>query len=413
MEFEILRQNMARRAKAVENLPRLQQRRLEVQRGDAVLLAWQNRERSVLSKKLVHQLPAGHQLRTFDPESLANRALVAQQASVLATAARRRARARLYAADNTNSAAASATELDPITGVIQRASLTGGRLHARDLASQSARSDAEHDDEPDPVKWLFSAVTSSTIVPPLELATSPAVKTRVGRARSARMSGNDIEPLWVEQSDVTTPTKKPPVTPRSPRSLSEIRASRDAVTPSRPDALAAQDLDPLTDALHTASMLGIAPPPPPGDWRTVDADPVTVSRDAPERVRRARSDHEARLGVVAKSPAGKTPEPAVLEPTRPTAKRRLTSPLPAAGGSSASSSGMLNLHVLSADNVSQQATKRTLSTTESDGSSSGKDQASPPSGSPERVSPVSADLPSPTLPPLDTGTAHVATIAMD
>ena len=41
------------------------------------------------------------------------------------------------------------------------AALTGGRMHARDLASLSTRSEAQHDDEPDPNRWLLGAMTST------------------------------------------------------------------------------------------------------------------------------------------------------------------------------------------------------------------------------------------------------------
>ena len=136
MEFDILRQNMQRRVSKVENLPRLERRHLQVQKVDALLLAWQNRERSVLSVKLLHDLPATHELRSFDPESFANRAMVTQQARILTREARRRASARLHGGGAVMGGAAGDADLDPITGVIRRASLAGGRLNACDLASQ-------------------------------------------------------------------------------------------------------------------------------------------------------------------------------------------------------------------------------------------------------------------------------------
>lgn len=409
LEFEILRQNMERRAKTAENLPRLQKRRVEVQRAEAFMLAWQNRERSVLTKKLVHQLPAAHELRTFDPESFANRALVAQQTCVLVAAARRRARARLYAMDNSTTAAGVGAALDAITGSIQRASLTGGRLHARDLASQSARSGAECDGEPDANKWLLGVMTINAKVEPVEPALSPAVQNRLTRARSARKFGDFPEPPCIEPG-LTTPSRKPRLTAgdfggsaSKTRSLSEIRAALGAATPSRPDGPVHQDLDPLTDMLHTASMLGMAPPPPPGDWRKDEVDLVTLVRDAPERVRRARSDREARLGLAAKSSpaiikssnksqgemnaAGMTLEPSELS----TSSLHQGSSSASSRPGSPSSGGMLKLRWLSAESLAQQ-TRKSPSATESDGSSSVKDQASPPVGSPEqRVSPVVRD----------------------
>lgn len=314
MEFDILRKNMARRASAAQNQPRLEQRRLQVQRADALLMAWQNRERSVTSMKLVHDLPVGHELRTFDPDSFANRALVAQQASVLAQAARRNARMRLCASDDEciSSPLRTAT-LDPITGTIRRASLTGGRFHARDLASQFSRTEAEHDGEADPDKWFLSAMTVSSREVPDTFA-SPEFQGRLGRAREARRTGEGGRQLELaapgtpcasasQRVDSTTQGEKTPSrgSASKPRSLAEIRsASPRRCQSCTPGSLATAALDPLTNALHTASMLGIEPPPPPDQWRSDEVDVVALARDAPERVRRARTDREARMGRLSK-----------------------------------------------------------------------------------------------------------------
>ena len=225
MEFDILRLNMERRASSKEDLPRLQQRRLQTQRAEALLLRWQNRERSVLSLKLVRDLPASHQLNSFDPESVANRTHVAQQAHLLAIAARRRARSRLFA----SASAASDADLDPITGVIQRASLTGGRMHACDLASLSARG-TERDGESNPDKWLLGILTAREAAEPWA---SPAVQGRLSRAREARRSSEeeDADRLWGTPNtprDVRSPRSgaAPDSAPATkPRSLAEIRSA--------------------------------------------------------------------------------------------------------------------------------------------------------------------------------------------
>ena len=332
MEFDILREHMERRATNVENHPRLQKRRLQVERADALLLAQQNRERSVISKKLVHDLPPGHHLRTFDPDSLANRNLVFEQAAILVTAARRRARARLFAADR----ASADASLDPITGVIKRASLTGGRLHAFDLTSLSIRTERRQDGEPDPEKWLLGILSDSRDF----AEPSPSIHNRLTRARERRFSSEGLvggESGVLQPSPMRRSISEELIrSPAKPRSLSEIRSTSQSPRRERSDSeLPHRSLDPLTNNLHTASMMGFDLPPPPGEWRKEELDVVRIARDAPERVRRARRDSEARLASTGKSPA----------------RRRLTLGDNATGGSptrglvrSASTpDGMLNL----------------------------------------------------------------------
>jgi len=350
MEFDVLRElqdrNMERRAAAAENVMRLHQLRVQVQRAEALLMAHHNRERSVLSAKLLHELPAGHNLRSFDPNSFSNQALVTQQARVHATAARRSARARLFAMQNGGATPPADASLDPITGIIRRASLTGGRLHACDLASQSVRTQGERDGETDPDKWLLSVM--STPFQSGEPSLSPAVISRLNRARESRRpeeracgsttrqsalrrvdsapSGAstftlrrvDSAPSALRTSPSGQDSSAVASSPTKPRSLFEIRAARDGgrsprregegSTPAPPSS---ERLDPLTDALHTASMMGIEPPPPPRDWqKDGEVDLVALARDAPERVRRARSDREARLGLVSKTEPGSGPDKA-------------------------------------------------------------------------------------------------------
>ena len=303
MEFDILREHRERRATNLENYPRLQKRRLQVERADALLLAQQNRERSVIWKKLLHDLPPGHHLLTFDPDSLANRNLVFEQAAILVTTARRRARARLFAADR----ASADASLDPITGVIKRASLTGGRLHAFDLTSQSIRTERRPDawlGEPDPMKWLLGILSD-----PRDFAEpSPSIHNRLTRARERRYSN---EGLVGGESGVLQPSPMRRAisesiirSPAKPRSLFEIRATSQSPRRERSDSeLPHPGLDPLTNNLHTASMMGLELPPPPGQWREEEFDVVKIARDAPERVRRARRDSETRPAGLGNSPA--------------------------------------------------------------------------------------------------------------
>ena len=305
LEFDILRGHMANRAKEKENLPRLQTLRMQVQRSDALLMAAKNRELLLRGTDRFEDLPAGHDLRTFDPDSFANRSLVTQQACIHANAARRRAARRLFAAENGAQTPLDEKTLDPITGVIQRAALTGGRLHAGDLASQSARTDA-NDGETNPDKWLLSAMRSE-IHDSAEIAESPAVKSRLGRAREARSVSPRSDRHVVRRTGAPLSLDaSPATTPKKPRSLFEIRQAREnsrepgsmpgsprgaGSIPGSPRGEDAGPLDPLTNALHEAHVMGIAPPPPPTIGQT---DLVTIARDAPERVRRAREDHETR-----------------------------------------------------------------------------------------------------------------------
>lgn len=295
-ELHQCRESMERHASAAENRPRLRLRQLEVQRAEALMMAWQNRGRSDLSQRAAHDLIDAHDLGTFDPDSFANRALVAQQASVSAQAARRRARARLGGSE-----VQADISLDPITGVIQRASVTGGRLHARDLASQLTRTETEYDGECDPDQWLASAMKTHSHRP-VEPSASPAAKDRLSRAREARKSTDGDAPEEMRYSYNFDVSVSSPSTPSKPRSLAEIRSASQGRLPPNASCTTPVRLDPLTDALHTASMLGVAPPPPPNDWRR-DGPP---SQDAAERVRRARSDQEARKSALGNTPKKQT-----------------------------------------------------------------------------------------------------------
>jgi len=316
MEFGMLRENMQRRSSATENIPRLEQLRTQVQRADAIILAHQNRVRSVLSKKLLSDLPSEHLLRTFDPDCFANRALVAQQASVLVTDARRRVRMRLCEEQNCATAVSTDANLDRITGAIKRASLTGGRIHASDLTSRSIRgTEGKHDPECSPEEWLVGAMSMSCESG--EPAANVEFHFRMSRARAKNAADGsssrqrsafkriDVQPSALHSSP------DPLTSPAKPRSLFEIRrSSRDSsstVTSTRQEEGEAEALDPLTNALHVAEIMGIEPPPPPRDHWSDEVDLVKLTRDAPERVRRARKDRETRLAPATAPAAASAP----------------------------------------------------------------------------------------------------------
>ena len=84
--------------------------------------------------------------------------------------------------------------------------------------------------------------------------------------------------------------------------LAEIRSASGASplppSPTPPQAASSAPLDPLTDALHAASMFGVQPPPPPHDWSGAQRPGrAVISAEAAERMARVRADRESRANA--------------------------------------------------------------------------------------------------------------------
>lgn len=84
---------------------------------------------------------------------------------------------------------------------------------------------------------------------------------------SGQVTSNDHADLWKEAAAFARQRAKSNIrNRRSAGDWARLRAANVAAGNSRDGS--ASDLDPLTRALHTAAVLGVAPPPPPTEWKT-------------------------------------------------------------------------------------------------------------------------------------------------
>jgi len=270
---------------------RLEQRLEDQRKADLILI----KQREEVSEK-------GSYLGVYDPDSLENRTLVREQALALTLHARRRARERVNAEARGESLTPS--QLDPITNSIQRSSITGGMLNASDL-HRRGRHSSESDAEPE--SWLVqvmnptSATSSSQVPAGMSDDPSCTAASRLARARKIRRSASLLH-VGPTDTDGTLNRSLPRSSsfgelPRriQPRSLHEIR-SASMMLPIRKAEPA--KLDPLTDALHLATMAGDIndpPPPPRGDWATEQGHLGSSPASAVARLARVRADRRSRL----------------------------------------------------------------------------------------------------------------------
>lgn len=286
---------------------RLEQRIEEQRRADALLQQQQRKVRELMSSA------QNGQGRIYDPDSAENRALIREQALALTLHARRRARDKV----RSEGSQAVEQELDSITGSIHRSAMTGGLLHACDLSLDHARGNQKSNLNTDDVNSSADAWLANVMAPVSKTAVESGVALagRVARARrTCSVAGSVASPTTTARvrramcdqessssrvrcgstylEDIVSPTKKP-------RGLMEIRSQsltccRTSTAKNEPGS-SIEQLDPLTDALHRASLFGVTPPPPPDDWTS---DPNALSPNAAERMARVRADRE----LVSRSP---------------------------------------------------------------------------------------------------------------
>lgn len=305
---------------------RLEQHREEHKRADELLQQQQSdaQRRSSLVSGLT---PGGS--RFYEPNSAENLALIREQALALTLHARRRAREKAGKAEGLRAPA----DLDSITGSIRASATLGGTMLT---PGRSSRRSSESEDEGDADQWLVSVMSPEAAA---DAAASVAAASRVARARAltpgrrstsfpaaptgkgssaantasrvararrvAEANRPDGDPSYAHAHSVPDAGNRtlslrdlysasegasPTVRPKKPRSVMEIRRSNSLSHLEPPTATAAPKLDPNTEALHLAAMVGVPPPPP---------NPLTpeqrLSRsDSTSRMERVRSDRESR-----------------------------------------------------------------------------------------------------------------------
>lgn len=318
-----------------------------VQHEDADSLLQAQRERLRMVRSLTGEE------RAFDPDSLANRALVQEQARAHSMHARLRTRERMRRASHcdgpvTEDPTVDEDRLDPITGTIKRASISGGSLHPLDLTSGVVKySNKGVEVGEDPQQWLLQMMMMPGGRASISSETDDTtVASRLARARvAAPTTGSDrsstpTQPAAcpstklasgsaaAQQPGVDLPGAAPP-----PRSLLEIRKARrrmsaanevyapdhQAQPPAVCEPAPCGQLDPLTDALHTATTMGIALPPPPS-IEAAQNRPHAMSCDARARLERVRRDLGARASAAGGSAersgsAGLAPTPQTISDT--------------------------------------------------------------------------------------------------
>lgn len=189
------------------------------------------------------------------------------------------------------------------SGAVQAARMARVRSAARLQRSQSEETSATDSARAARMSRVRAAARLHRDSPSGE---SPLQDHRAADSSSAKSGSPFKDDLTTRRLSLSSGTDLPGKPQRRPpRSLAEIRSARAAKGGESPNAsrkaAAAETehvrLDPLTDALHTASMCGVLPPPPPKPSRNVD--PVLATREVSARIARIRREHQQRRASMA------------------------------------------------------------------------------------------------------------------